>query len=226
MNINRQIDELRKPATQALSLFALFMILFTGITFFFGLKYEMIPFYLKAVTVMELIVIVISLLQYFRIFNFKDKNQINEKTLKRYAKFLTIINVIGTYNAVIAFSNLFYFMAIQNYIDLYQYWLFSMLNMLICFAIGSIGSILMNLRLPKIESIVNVKQKTFIGFLLVFLSQLIYIGKIVEYMMVPNIADSKFLVLGVIGLIIPAKFIAFQWIIKYADFKIVVLDEK
>ncbi|MGW7862896.1 T7SS effector LXG polymorphic toxin [Staphylococcus xylosus] len=41
-----------------------------------------------------------------------------------------------------------------------------------------------------------------------------------------EIDQSVFLVLGAIGLIIPAKFIAFQWIIKYADFKIVVLDEK
>ena len=34
MNFNKQIDELRKPATQVVSLFALFMILFSGIAFF------------------------------------------------------------------------------------------------------------------------------------------------------------------------------------------------
>ncbi|RIM72635.1 DUF5079 domain-containing protein, partial [Staphylococcus arlettae] len=34
MNINNEIDELRKPATQIISLFALFMILLTAATLF------------------------------------------------------------------------------------------------------------------------------------------------------------------------------------------------
>lgn len=34
MKLNSAIDELRKPATQVVSLFALFMILFSGIAFF------------------------------------------------------------------------------------------------------------------------------------------------------------------------------------------------
>ncbi|RIM73606.1 DUF5079 family protein, partial [Staphylococcus arlettae] len=55
MNINNEIDELRKPATQIISLFALFMILFTGITLFNGLEYRNLPFYLKSITVIELL---------------------------------------------------------------------------------------------------------------------------------------------------------------------------
>ncbi|RIO29751.1 DUF5079 family protein, partial [Staphylococcus saprophyticus] len=53
MNLNNEIDELRKPATQIISLFALFMILLTAATLFNGLEYRNLPFYLKSITVIE-----------------------------------------------------------------------------------------------------------------------------------------------------------------------------
>ncbi|PTL05641.1 DUF5079 family protein, partial [Staphylococcus gallinarum] len=188
MNFNKQIDELRKPATQVVSLFALFMILFSGIAFFYGLDYDRLPDYLKIITLIEVVIIFISLLQFFRFVNFDKSKNVNKKTLKKYAKLLTIINIIGTYNAAFAFSNVFYVMAIQNFVDLYHYWLLSTVSMIISFTFWTLGSILMFIEMPKLEQYINGKRKTFIGIGFVLLAQLLYVERIIEYFLVPNIA--------------------------------------
>ncbi|HCT9428251.1 DUF5079 family protein, partial [Staphylococcus aureus] len=51
MTTKENIDILRKPGAQALSLASLFMILFSCLTFFFGLDYERFPNYLKITTI-------------------------------------------------------------------------------------------------------------------------------------------------------------------------------
>ncbi|WP_436874934.1 DUF5079 family protein [Mammaliicoccus lentus] len=225
MNINNEIDELRKPATQIISLFALFMILFTGITLFNGLEYRNIPFYLKSITVIELLIIIISLLQFIRFFNFEKCKYKNNRLLKNYAKFLTVINVVSTYNAAFAFCNLFYFMAIQNNIDLYHYWLLSTTSMFICFTLWTVGTILLFIEMPKLEQYVNGKVKTLLGLGLTLIGSLLYVERIVEYILVPNIADSKFLVSGSILVLLGIQLVAFEYVRKYADFKILVLKE-
>ncbi|PHK48730.1 DUF5079 family protein [Staphylococcus edaphicus] len=141
MNLNKSIDELRKPATQAVSLITLFIILFSSLTLLFGLEYENVTFYLKIVTIIELIIIGVSLLQYIRFINFKDENLVNKKILKNYARFLTVVNIVGTYNVVFAFSNVFYFVALQNDIDLYKYWLLNFVTMLVCFLLFTLGGV-------------------------------------------------------------------------------------
>ncbi|RIL42065.1 DUF5079 family protein [Staphylococcus gallinarum] len=225
MNFNKQIDELRKPATQVVSLFALFMILFSGIAFFYGLDYDRLPDYLKIITLIEVVIIFISLLQFFRFVNFDKSKNVNKKTLKKYAKLLTIINIIGTYNAAFAFSNVFYVMAIQNFVDLYHYWLLSTVSMIISFTFWTLGSILMFIEMPKLEQYINGKRKTFIGIGFVLLAQLLYVERIIEYFLVPNIADSKFMILGSILVLLGIYLVTFEWIRKYDDFKILVLKE-
>ncbi|HCU9140108.1 TPA: DUF5079 family protein, partial [Staphylococcus aureus] len=54
MTTKENIDILRKPGAQALSLISLFLILFSCLTFFFGLDYESFPNYLKITTIIEL----------------------------------------------------------------------------------------------------------------------------------------------------------------------------
>ncbi|MEB7693587.1 DUF5079 family protein [Staphylococcus epidermidis] len=225
MKLNSAIDELRKPATQVVSLFALFMILFSGIAFFYGLDYDKLPDYLKIITLIEVVIIFISLLQFFRFVNFDKSKNVNKKTLKKYAKLLTIINIIGTYNAAFAFSNVFYVMAIQNFVDLYHYWLLSTVSMIISFTFWTLGSILMFIEMPKLEQYINGKRKTFIGIGFVLLAQLLYVERIIEYFLVPNIADSKFMILGSILVLLGIYLVTFEWIRKYADFKILVLKE-
>nr|WP_263314535.1 DUF5079 family protein [Mammaliicoccus sp. Marseille-Q6498] len=225
MNINNEIDELRKPATQIVSLFALFMILFTCLTFFNGLDYDRLPFYLKGITIIELIIIVVSLLQFIRFIRFSNGDLVNKRKLKNYAKFLTIINVVAPYNACFAFSNLFYFMAIQHHVDLYGYWLLYVITMVISFALWSLGSILIWIELPRLQKYISGKTKSFIGIGLLLISQFIYIEKIIEYILVPNIADSKFAVAGSMLVLLGIYVATIEWVRKYANFKIHVLNE-
>ena len=74
MTTKENIDILRKPGAQALSLISLFLILFSCLTFFFGLDYERFPNYLKITTIIELIIIVISLLQWIRFIDFEKES--------------------------------------------------------------------------------------------------------------------------------------------------------
>ncbi|WP_323703702.1 DUF5079 family protein [Mammaliicoccus sp. Dog046] len=223
---NKNIDELRKPVSQVLSLFALFMIFYSSITLMSGLKYDDLPLHLKLTTFIELLIIVLCLLQFIRFINFdKDKNQ-NNKIYRRYSKFLLIVNILATWNTIFAFNNLFYFIAAKHNANVYDYWLFGFMSMLICFILGTVGAVLMTQRFNKIEKLIGVKVKTFIGILLIFLSQFIYIGKIIEYNLVPEVADSKYLILGSIALIFAAKFINFTWVLKYSRLNIPNLKEE
>ncbi|PTI27703.1 DUF5079 domain-containing protein [Mammaliicoccus vitulinus] len=225
MDINSEIDELRKPVAQLLSLFALFMVFFACLTFFNGLDYDKLPFYLKGITIIELIIIAISLLQFIRFIKFDNNDLVNKRKLKNYAKFLTIINVVATYNAMFAFSNVFYFMAIQNNVDLYGYWLLYVVTMVISFALWSLGSILVWIELPRLQKYISGKTKSFIGLGLLLVSQFIYIEKIIEYILVPDIAESKFAIAVSIIMLLGNFAVAIEWVRRYANFKIHVLKE-
>ncbi|UXU64116.1 DUF5079 family protein [Staphylococcus agnetis] len=213
------IDEIRKPAGQALNLFALFMILFTSITLFNGLDYENIPLYLKISTLIQLIIIIISILQWIPFVKINPTSSKLKK--KRYAKFLSIINVLSCMNAILAFNNLFYYMGIQHNVDLYEYWLYNTVTMIMSFLLLSIGALMMLNEGKIIARFANGKTRSIIGLVTVLLSKFIYITKFIEYLSIPNIADSKFLVSGSILIIIPLHFVTFMFIKRYVDYKIV-----
>ncbi|PUZ30800.1 DUF5079 domain-containing protein, partial [Staphylococcus cohnii] len=78
---------------------------------------------------------------------------------------------------------------------------------------------------PKLEQYVNGKVKTLLGLGLTLIGSLLYVERIVEYILVPNIADSKFLVSGSILVLLGIQLVAFEYVRKYADFKILVLKE-
>ncbi|SCS66751.1 DUF5079 family protein [Staphylococcus caeli] len=225
MDFNKEIDELRKPATQVMSCIAIVIITFSGLTLFYGLEYKNIPLYLKIPTLIEILIIILSLLQFIRFINFKNSENPNKRLLKRYAQFLTIINILGSYNVAFAFNNVFYFVALQNFIDLYHFWLVSTLSILVSFILWTIGVILMFIEFPKWDKFMNGKKRTFIGIALTFIAQFIHIERIIEYILAPNIADSKFIIAGMIFMLLGIYLVTFEWIRKYADFKILVLKE-
>lgn len=213
------IDDIRKPAGQALNLFALFMIFFTSITLFNGLDYEDIPLYLKISTLMQLIIIIISILQWIPFVKINHTSSKLKK--KKYAKFLSIINVLSCVNAILTFNNLFYYMGIQHNVDLFEYWLRNTVTMIISFLLLSIGALMMLNEGKIIARFANGKTRSKIGLVALLLSKFIYITKFIEYLSIPNIADSKFLVSGSILIIIPLHFVTFMFIKRYVDYKIV-----
>ncbi len=100
MTTKENIDTLRKPGAQALSLISLFLILFSCLTFFFGLDYERFPNYLKITTIIELIIIVISLLQWIRFIDF-EKRKCTEIYKKIYARFFSCYKCVNYYHCSI-----------------------------------------------------------------------------------------------------------------------------
>ncbi|HDG6341893.1 TPA: DUF5079 family protein, partial [Staphylococcus aureus] len=176
MTTKENIDTLRKPGAQALSLISLFLILFSCLTFFFGLDYERFPNYLKITTIIELIIIVISLLQWIRFIDFEKESA--QKYKKIYARFLVVINVLTTITVVFALCNLYYFAAVQNHYDLFNYWLMGSISIIISYLLLVIGGMFTLLKLPKVTKRWGGKTKTHFGLLLTALSAFIYIERI------------------------------------------------
>ena len=77
---------------------------------------------LKISIVAELLIILIGIIM-CRIFNYSYVNDLNK--VRRYTKFLTIINVVGTYNVIFVTHNVFYTLALQYEANLEKVWLWS-----------------------------------------------------------------------------------------------------
>ena len=185
--------------------------------FLFGLDYERFPNYLKITTIIELIIIVISLLQWIRFIDFEKESA---QKYKKYARFLVVINVLTTITAVFATCNLYYFVAVQNHYDLFNYWLMGTISIIISYLLLVIGGMFTLLKLPKVTKRWGGKTKTHFGLLLTALSAFIYIERIIEYILVPNVVESKFVIMVSIIIIACTQFVAFQFIMQYSRFYI------
>ncbi|WP_274311955.1 DUF5079 family protein [Staphylococcus hyicus] len=219
MDEKNAINSLGGNTSLVISILGFVIIGFTSITLFNGLDYENIPLYLKISTLIQLIIIIISILQWIPFVKINPTSSKLKK--KRYAKFLSIINVLSCVNAILAFNNLFYYMGIQHNVDLYKYWLHNTVTMIMSFLLLSIGALMMLNEGKIIARFANGKTRSKIGLVTVLLSKFIYITKFIEYLSIPNIADSKFLVSGSILIIIPLHFVTFMFIKRYVDYKIV-----
>ncbi|HHQ2163604.1 TPA: DUF5079 family protein, partial [Staphylococcus aureus] len=82
-------------------------------------------------TIIELIIIIISLLQWIRFIDFEKESA--QKYKKIYARFLVVINVLTTITVVFALCNLYYFAAVQNHYDLFNYWLMGSISIIISY---------------------------------------------------------------------------------------------
>lgn len=190
--------------------------------FLFGLDYERFPNYLKITTIIELIIIIISLLQWIRFIDFEKESAQKYKNI--YARFLVVINVLTTITAVFATCNLYYFVALQNHYDLFNYWLMGTISIIISYLLLVIGGMFTLLKLPKVTKRWGGKTKTHFGLLLTALSAFIYIERIIEYMLVPNVVESKFVIMVSIIIIVCTQFVAFQFIMQYSRFYIFELN--
>ncbi|WP_323703696.1 DUF5079 family protein [Mammaliicoccus sp. Dog046] len=224
-SINEVVGRFRKPLTQIMSIVTIFILLLSTLTVQTGVGYKYVPNYLRIITLIEIIVVLISFIQCFRFVSFDENFQINKVLLKRYVKGLTILNVIGTLTPVYALTNLFYINAVQHFVDLYFYWLVGMISMTISFLLFIVGVAFMYHSFPKIDKYMSGKTKSFIGLGITFTSFLIYIEKVIEYILVPNVGDNKFIILGSGLLFIMVQVIVYEWIKNYSTFKILILKE-
>ncbi|WP_412519197.1 DUF5079 family protein [Staphylococcus simulans] len=192
-------ESLRTPGTQVLSLLTLFLMLFTGLMFFFGLKLENIPKYLFISTSIQIIIALAGFIPLF----FREKPKVYKKFIRRLSIF-AVLCVVSAYNTTFATYNIYFYLAAQHGIDLFKFWIIGTLTMLICFGFQLIQQFILY-RDPEKFNGKSEKDRFFnkMIYLLVFraLRYLVIVQKIIEYFMIPNIADSRFTIMLVAMLI-------------------------
>ena len=82
--------------------------------------------------------------------------------------------MLTTITAVFATCNLYYFVAVQNHYDLFNYWLMGTISIIISYLLLVIGGMFTLLKLPKVTKRWGGKTKTHFGLLLTALSIYIY----------------------------------------------------
>lgn len=206
------MNQLRKPAIQYLNIFSLIFIFFSCLQYNFDLTIENTPIYLVVTTIIAIIINILGLLQ------FLEKKVTNP--IKRAKRYL-IINILSSYTVYMTFYNLYFFVAAEHHYYLDNYWYFGIMTLLFC-STAHILSILLMMFTPNWSK----ENKMVAIIILKGLASLIYIQKIVEYFVVPNIAKSHFIFLLSLLFIFACNFIVTQYYLLYVNVYTEVNDDK
>lgn len=210
--MEESLNQLRKPAIQYLNIFSLIFIFFSCLQYNFDLTIENTPIYLVVTTIIAIIINILGLLQ------FLEKKVTNP--IKRAKRYL-IINILSSYTVYMTFYNLYFFVAAEHHYYLDNYWYFGIMTLLFC-STAHILSILLMMFTPNWSK----ENKMVAIIILKGLASLIYIQKIVEYFVVPNIAESHFIFLLSLLFIFACNFIVTQYYLLYVNVYTEVNDDK
>lgn len=212
------IDDIRKPACEIISIFTICIVLFTSLLLFNGLEYSRIPNYLKYSTLINIIISILGLLQWIP---FVKINKDSTKSVKKhYALFLSIVNVLSVINMMGSFTNLYYYMGIQHGVDLYSFWLFNHITLILSFLMICLACNLMFNEFRILPRKRFGKKHSKWGLIVLIFAQFPVITKPIEYFNIVDIADSKFIIIGSLLALFPFKFAVFLFVKKYIDYKI------
>lgn len=223
MSTSEWIEDIRKPAVQIISFFLLGFIGLSFVVFIMDAKIEDMYLGLKISIVAELLIILIGIIMCKDFFNYSYVNDLNK--VRRYTKFLTIINVVGTYNVIFVTHNVFYTLALQYEANLEKVWLWSFLLVVSFCIVDAVSNVFILIKLENVEKIISGKTKSMIGIILKLFAQLIFVEKIIEYMSVPASDENRFVIIVSLLIIFCINFANFLLVKKYADFKIEVLKD-
>lgn len=212
------IEDIRKPACEIISIFTICIILFTSITLFNGLEYSRIPNYLKYSTLINIAIAILGILQWIPFV--KINSDTTKKVKKKYALFLSTVNVLSTINMMLSFTNLYYYMGIQHGVDLYEFWLFNNITLILSFLMICLACNLMLNDFRIFSRKRDGKKRSIWGLWVLLFANFPIITKPIEYFNIADIADSKFLVIGSLLVLFPLEFSVFLFVKKYIDFKI------
>lgn len=201
--VEESLNRLRKPAIQFLNIFSLIFIFFSCLQYKFDLTIENTPIYLIITTIIAIIVNIIGLLQFLE----KKMTQL-VKRAKRYL----IINILSVYIVYMTFYNMYFFVAAEHHYYLDNYWYFGIMTLLFCSTTHILSVLLMRfspnwLKGNKVIAIIILKG----------LASLIYIQKIVEYFIIPNIAESHFIFLLSLLFIFACNFMVTSFYMLYGE---------
>ncbi|MCI2954275.1 DUF5079 family protein [Staphylococcus caprae] len=217
------LDDIRKPGAQVLSIFLFLILSYASLVFLFGANIEDMYSGLRIFLIVQIIIIIISVIQ-FKDF-FKYENIDNKIKVKKYAKFLTIINILSTYNVIFMFHNIFYVLSLQSKYNLENFWLITTTIVLLFCILDLISNLFILIELPRVEKVINGKLKSKLGIIFKLLAQLIFVEKVIEYFTLPYYLDNKFTIMVSIIIIFASNVGAYLYMKKYADFKAIIIED-
>ncbi|MCD9066722.1 DUF5079 family protein [Staphylococcus pasteuri] len=206
--MEESLKKLRKPTTQVVNVLSLIMILMGLVQYFYSLTIESTPIYLIITTVIEIIVILFGFTQLF-----EKETDIELKTAKRYL----IIGCLTGYTTYLSFYNAYFFMAEENNYDLSKFWIVGFVFLLVC-ASAHICKLLL---MASNASWVKGNKYIWIMVLSVIAST-IYVQKIVEYILIPNVAESHFVIIISMIMIFVGNSLATQFFLHYGEVYIAI----
>nr|WP_259666608.1 DUF5079 family protein [Staphylococcus caprae] len=196
---------------------------YASLVFLFGANIEDMYLGSRIFLIVQIIIIVISVIQ-FKDF-FKYENIDNKFKVKKYAKFLTIINILSTYNVIFMFHNIFYVLSLQSKYNLENFWLITTTIVLLFCILDLISNLFILIELPRVEKVINGKLKSKLGIIFKLLAQLIFVEKVIEYFTLPYYLDNKFTIMVSIIIIFASNVGAYLYMKKYADFKAIIIED-
>ncbi|MGX0502837.1 MFS family permease [Staphylococcus epidermidis] len=203
IKLEESLNRLRKPAIQVVNIFSLLFIFFAYVQYQLDLTLERTPRYLIITTVLALVV---NLLGLFQFFEKKIDNPINKA--KRYL----IVNILSLYVSYLTLYNLYFFVAAEHHYYLDKYWYIGFITLLFCTTMHILSVLLMRFS-PKWLKY----DKRIVIIILKTIASLIYIQKIIEYIIIPNIANSHFVFLVSILYIFACNFLVTSYYLLYGN---------
>lgn len=197
IKLEESLKKLRKPSVQVMNVLSLLMILAGVVQYFYSLTIERTPFYLIITTLIEIIIIFFGFIQLF-----EKKDNIELKTARRYL----IIGCLTGYSTYLSLYNLYFFMAEEHHIHLTTFWIVGFLFLLICASAHICKLLLMADKLPWLKG-----NKYVWIMVLSVIASTIYVQKIVEYILIPNVAESHFVIIVSMIMIFVANSLATQY---------------
>lgn len=203
IKLEESLNRLRKPAIQVVNIFSLLFIFFAYVQYQLDLTLERTSRYLIITTVLALVV---NLLGLFQFFEKKIDNPINKA--KRYL----IVNILSLYVSYLTLYNLYFFVAAEHHYYLDKYWYIGFITLLFCTTMHILSVLLMRFS-PKWLKY----DKRIVIIILKTIASLIYIQKIIEYIIIPNIANSHFVFLVSILYIFACNFLVTSYYLLYGN---------
>ncbi|MBF2758546.1 DUF5079 family protein [Staphylococcus sp. GDY8P57P] len=199
--MENSLKQMKKPSIQVMNVLSILFILAAAIQYHYNLTLENTPKYLLITTAISLVINVLGLLQMF-----ERKITTPIKQARRYL----IVNILTCYFTYVTVYNLYFFVAAEHHYYLDKYWYVGFITLFVCSTSHVLSLILMSfypdwLRVDKVIVIIVLKV----------IASLIYVQKIIEYIIIPNIADSHFVFMVSIIMIFACNFLVSQYYLLY-----------
>lgn len=214
IKLNDAYKKLRNPLPQILAVLSMVFSFMGFVQYFDNLTIENTPLYLL---ITNIFIIITSVLCFLILFFPYPKNH---EEMKKSAFKLMVLDVAILYSMIISCYNIYFFMAANYAIYLTAYWTVGMITMFVCLIAFLYGVYLLSntpFWLKGKEKEEKISGKIIAIIILWLFSLLIVVQKIIEYILIPNINESKFVIFSVGIMMVMIYFIVLMLYIHYTQ---------